>query len=181
MKGWLATQIFRLVGWRVENNIPDDLKQFVLIAAPHTSWWDFFVGILSRAIIRRDVRFLGKKSLFKPPFGWLLRALGGYPVDRQKSQNLVDQVVSLFHEHEHFAIALAPEGTRRKVDKFKTGFYYIARGAGVPVIMAQMDYGNRVVRFSRPFYPSGDVETDMKFIWEHFKGIRGKRPELSIG
>ncbi|MDX1479425.1 MAG: lysophospholipid acyltransferase family protein [Saprospiraceae bacterium] len=180
MKRWLATQIFRLFGWRVENEIPADLKKFVLIAAPHTSWWDFFVGILSRAVIDRDIRFLGKKSLFKPPFGWILRALGGYPVDRQQRHNLVEQVVRLFQEHEHFAIALAPEGTRRKVERFKTGFYYIARGAGVPIIMAQMDYGNRVVRFSRPFYPTAEIEADMQRIWEHFKGIRGKRPELGI-
>ena len=169
-----------MCGWRVESHIPHDLQKFVLIAAPHTSGWDLFVGLGSRAVLGRKIGFLGKKSLFVPPLGWIMRALGGHPVDRSASHHLVDQVVHMYKGKESFAIALAPEGTRKKVSKFKTGFYHIARGAHVPLILARMDYANKVVQFSEPVYPSGDQDKDMAMIWQHFKGVKGKHPELSI-
>jgi 1-acyl-sn-glycerol-3-phosphate acyltransferase len=169
-----------MFGWRVEGTIPETLKKYIVIAAPHTSWWDFFLGLLSRSVIRRKVHFLGKNSLFQPPLGWIMRALGGYPVDRSKHTKLVDQVIEMFRTKDAFAIALAPEGTRKKVQEFKTGFYFIARGAGVPIICATLDYGHKKVSFAPPFYPTEDTTSDLRTIWNHFVGVRGKHPSNSI-
>ena len=180
MSPGLARFILRVFGWRIVGDIPTSLKKYVVIAAPHTSWWDFFVGLLSRSAIGRRICFLGKKSLFKPPLGWIMRGIGGYPVDRSKNTKLVDQVIDLFRRHDEFAIALAPEGTRKKVSAFRSGFYYIARGAGVPIICVKLDYGNKTVFFSLPFYPTQDAEEDLNFLWNHFAGAKGKRPGQGI-
>ena len=176
----LSRGILFLAGWRVEGDIPADVRKFVVIAAPHTSGWDFPLGILSRAVLGRNIRFLGKKSLFKPPLGYIMRALGGYPVDRTRRNSLVDQVVEIFDRHEDFSIALAPEGTRSKVNSFKTGFYFIARGAGIPVIPVKFDYASKVIHFGEPFYPTDDMEADLEFLWNYFKGVKGRNPELGI-
>jgi len=175
-----ARFILRLFGWRVEGTIPESLKKYVVIAAPHTSWWDFFLGLFGRAAIGRKIVFLGKDSLFKPPLGWVMRSLGGYPVDRSKHTKLVDQVIDLFNQKSEFAISLAPEGTRKKVSEFKTGFYFIAKGAHVPIICVTMDYGHKILSFGPPFYPTTDTEEDLRTLWNYFVGVRGKRPHLSI-
>jgi 1-acyl-sn-glycerol-3-phosphate acyltransferase len=180
MSPGIARGILGLFGWKVEGGIPASLRKYVVIAAPHTSWWDFFVGLLARAAIGRRVYFLGKDSLFRPPLGWLMRALGGYPVDRSRHTKLVDQVTEMFNTRTDFAISLAPEGTRKKVTEFKSGFYYIARGAHVPIICAQFDYFNKRVRFASPFYPTTDAEADLKLLWNHFVGVRGKIPASGI-
>ena len=180
MSPGFARKVMRLFGWHVEGDVPLHIRKFVVIAAPHTSWWDFPLGLFARAAIGRKIHFIGKADLFKPPLGWIMRWLGGHPVDRSKRSNFVDQVVSLFNEKEEFAISLAPEGTRKKVHSFKTGFYYIARGAGIPVICAQFDYRNRVVIFSKPFYTTEDAEADLRALWNHFAGVQGKRPNLGI-
>jgi len=112
--------------------------------------------------------YLAKASLFKPPFGWLFRMLGGYPVDRSKSNKLVDQVVGLFNSKDRFVLAITPEGTRKKVKEWKSGFYYIAIGARIPIVMAKIDYVNRMVRFSAPFYPTGNYEVDMATMKAYF-------------
>lgn len=176
-----ARRVLRVFGWKVDGGIPADLAKYVVIAAPHTSAWDFPLGVLARGSIGADIKFIGKKSLFKPPFGWMMRKLGGYPVDRSKRHNFVMSVVDIFEAHDSFAIALAPEGTRRKVSKFKTGFYYIARGAGVPIIFVTFDYKSRIVTFdSNPFYPTADADADLEYIWDYFKGVEGKIPKDSI-
>ena len=177
----LSTAILRLLGWKVEGGIPPELKKYVVIAAPHTSAWDFPLGVFARGSIGEDIKYIGKKSLFKPPFGGLMRKLGGYPVDRGKSQNFVQSVIDIFDRHERFAIALAPEGTRNKVDKFRTGFYYIARGAGIPIIFFTFDYTRRVVTFDpEAFYPTEDAEADLEYIWNYYKGVQGRNPESGI-
>lgn len=171
-----------LFGWSVEGDIPDEYRKFVIIAAPHTSAWDFPLGVLARSAIgRTDIKYVGKKSLFKPPLGWLMRKLGGYPVDRSTSNNLVDAIVDIFNRHEEFAINLAPEGTRKRVDRFRTGFYYIAKGAGVPIFMVKFDYGQKVICFDPiPFWPTDDAQKDLDYLWNYFAGIPGKYPELSV-
>jgi 1-acyl-sn-glycerol-3-phosphate acyltransferase len=176
----VARFILGIFGWKVEGELPASLRKYIIIAAPHTSWWDFPLGLLARAAIGRHIYFLGKASLFRPPFGWIMRALGGYPVDRSKRSNVVDQVVELYNTHEDFAIALAPEGTRKKVSEFKSGFYHIAKGAGIPIICVKFDYRDRRVIYGQPFFPSDDTEADLKFLWDYFAGVQGKRPDQGI-
>lgn len=179
---WLCSFVFyKLMGWRMEGAFPFHLPKFVIAVVPHTSNWDFPIGIMVRSIFRHsDLNFVGKDALFRPPHGWFFRWLGGYPVDRSKSNNFVDSVVEIFNREKEFRLTLAPEGTRKKVDKLKTGFYYIAVGAKVPIVLVKFDYGNKCVAIAEPFYPTGDAEADMEFISNHFRGVRGYHPELSF-
>lgn len=179
---WLCSFVFfKLMHWRIEGNFPFHLPKFVIAVVPHTSNWDFPIGIMLRTILRHaDLKFVGKSSLFRPPHGWFFRWLGGYAVDRSKSNNFVDSVVEIFNREKEFRLTLAPEGTRKKVEKLKTGFYYIAVGAKVPIVMVKFDYGNKCVAISEPFYPTGDAEADMEFISNYFRGVRGYHPELSF-
>lgn len=152
-----------------------------MAVAPHTSNWDFVVGVAARSILRmQNARYLGKSSLFKPPFGWFFRALGGYPVDRSKHTDMVKQVADIFAQHDQFILAVAPEGTRQKVEKLKTGFYYIAKMAGVPIIPCGFDFARKEVIIGKPFYPSDDVEKDIGFLTGFYRNIKGRNPELGI-
>lgn len=170
--------ILKTLGWSILGRYPKELPKGILIVAPHTSNWDFPLGMLVRAAIRADIKFLGKESLFRPPHGWFFRWLGGYPVNRKKSTNYVQTMVDIFNKKERFHIVLAPEGTRGKVAKLKTGFYHIAKGAGTPIIMCKFDFPTKKVEFSEPFYPSADQQADFENINAYFKGAKGKRPEL---
>ena len=181
MFSFLNKAILKILGWKVHGvNHVLSVPKSVIAAAPHTSNWDFPLGILVRSAEQVPTYFLGKDSLFRPPFGWIFRALGGYPVDRSKSAHQVDAVVDLFHKHERFSVTIAPEGTRSKVDRFKSGFYYMAVNAKVPIILAAFDFGKKEVRFSQPFYPSGNFNEDMKVIYDYFKDVRGYNPELEL-
>ena len=110
-----------------------------------------------------------------------MRALGGYPVDRSKNNNLVDSVVEIFNEKERFAIALAPEGTRKKVKRFRSGFYHIAAKAGIPIVMVGFDFKRKLVEIQEPFNTTGNFEDDMNVIWSYFAGVAGKNPDLGVG
>jgi 1-acyl-sn-glycerol-3-phosphate acyltransferase len=171
---------FRLAGWKLVGGIPKDLKKYVMVVAPHTSNWDFFVGLAARSLMRIDTKYVAKKELFRFPFGWLFRALGGYPVDRSKSHNFVDAVSDLFKDKDRFSICLTPEGTRRYAPKWKTGFYYIALKAKVPVVMVGFNYKTKEVIAEPPFWPSGDEEKDIAFMKEYFRKIPGKYPEKGV-
>ena len=177
---WLSRIFFKFSGWRIINEIPPSLKKYVVAVAPHTSWMDFPIGLFVRATMHRNTYYLGKKELFDSPLGFLFRWTGGKPVDRKHKSGLVDQVVKLFNSHEHFAIAIAPEGTRKKVTDFKTGFYYIAKAAGVPIIPCLMDYEHKTVHFLKPFYPTDDAEKDLDTIWNFYRGVKGARPGKGI-
>ena len=170
---WLFGIIFKLFGWAVEGDLPD-IKKFVLIVAPHTSNWDFIVGVLARGILNKPISYLGKKSLFKPPFGWFFRWLGGQPVDRKASKNMVDTVAEIFNSKEQFILALAPEGTRSQVNQWRTGFYHMAVQANVPIVGVAFDYASRRVRVFKPFFPSGSLDRDLPTIQAPFKQVRGK-------
>lgn len=172
----LSSLILRLLGWRIEGVLPDAPK-YVLIVAPHTSNWDFPLGLLTRNALRLGGSFLGKAELFRPPFGWFFRWLGGYPVDRSHSTNLVEASAALIRQHEHFILVLAPEGTRKYTPAWKTGFYYIARAAGVPILMVQFDYEHRCVRIGKLFYPGDNAEQDLAAIYDYYRGVKGKYPE----
>jgi len=175
----LSKLIFlNLLGWKITGNVPED-KKIIAIVAPHTSWHDFFVGIFTRSILKMEkrIKFLGKDELFKiPVIGSILLKLGGYPVVRNKRMNSVDTVVEIFNDKKNFFLAMAPEGTRAKVDKLKTGFYYIALKAKVPILLVGFCFKNRVVHFGEKFFPTGNINKDMKKIIEFFKNYQGKIP-----
>lgn len=171
---------FKLTGWSLRNPFPPHLPRAVLAVGPHTSWHDFIIGVAARSLMRvGPIHFLGKKELFDGPFGWLFRALDGTPVDRFSSKGMVEQVAELFSKDENFKIALAPEGTRKKVDKLRSGFYHIAQKAGVPIVLVGFDFKTKQVCFSEPLLPS-DEEQDMKKILQFFAGITGKFPEKGL-
>lgn len=172
---------FRLTGWKVVGHRPSDLKKYVLIVAPHTSNYDFFVGVAARSISGLKSDFLAKDSLFKIPMvGWFLRKVGGHPVDRSKKTNMVDQVVDLFNQHEEFVITITPEGTRSYNPNWKTGFYRIAYKAGVPIVMVGFDYEKREVAYREPFIPSGDIEREIEEIKAYYRTVKGKHPEKGV-
>jgi 1-acyl-sn-glycerol-3-phosphate acyltransferase len=167
--------------WTITGQIPPHLKKAVIIVAPHTSSADFFVGLAVRSVMHMtDARFLGKRELFRPPFGFIFRWLGGTPVDRFSKHNVVDQVVEKFQQNERFMIALSPEGTRKKVDKLRTGFYHIALKAQVPIVMAALDFANKQVVFAEPFMPTGHEDADFKRIIAFFGPVQGKFPEKGL-
>jgi 1-acyl-sn-glycerol-3-phosphate acyltransferase len=162
-----------IIGWKTVGTLPENERKFVIIVAPHTSNWDFLMGVIIRGAMGFKANFLGKKSLFKNPFGIIFRSLGGIPVDRAANQNLVEQVVSVANNRKDFILAIAPEGTRGRVKKWRTGFYYIAMKAKIPIVMCQMDYKYHEARFLDPFYPSGNADEDLKYIQDQYKDVKG--------
>ena len=177
----LYTFLFKLFSWKFEGKLQNDLNKFIVIVIPHTSNWDFPLGIMVRSILRlNSTKYLGKSQLFKPPFGFIFRSLGGYPVDRSKNNNLVDAVVELFNSKEKFSIALAPEGTRKKVPKLKKGFYYISKKAKVPIIMIGFDYQGKCIKINEPFLPSDNILKDFKYIIDFFSTCKGVYPENGV-
>ncbi|MBT8271248.1 MAG: 1-acyl-sn-glycerol-3-phosphate acyltransferase [Bacteroidia bacterium] len=178
---WLAKFIyFKILRWKVTGFRDfDSVPKAVIIAVPHTSWHDFYIGVLLRAVIGIKTNFIGKKSLFKKPYGWFFRKLGGAPVERKSNENQVQSIARLFRDRDIFRMTLAPEGTRKKVEQWRTGFFYIAKEAKVPIIMFTLDYGKKENRFSEPFYPTDDKAADFKFMHAFFKGVVGKVPEYS--
>lgn len=180
---WLAKFIyFKILGWKIVGNTnfsKDTIKKAVIIAAPHTSWHDFYIGLLLRKILGVKTNFIGKAELFKWPFGYYFRAIGGVPVNRKERQDLVSSIVDIFNEREEFRLTLAPEGTRKKVEKWRTGFYHIAKQANVPIIMFTLDFENKQNKISEPFYTTNNKEADFKFIHDFYKDVKGKIPEFS--
>ena len=180
---WLAKFIyFKILGWKVVGNTnfsKDKIKKAVIIAAPHTSWHDFYMGVLLRSVLNIKTNFVGKKELFVFPLGWLFRLLGGAPIDRHTKENKVSAIAKLFSEKDEFRMTLSPEGTRKKVEKWRTGFYYIAKEAKVPIIMFTLDFENKQNKISEPFYPTDNVEKDFEFMHAFYKNVKGKIPEYS--
>ena len=169
---------FKLMGWKLIGPFPE-VEKCVVIVAPHTSWVDFFIGLLVRSIVKREVNFIGKKSLFNPPFGWYFRWMGGTPIDRSKNSDTVVSTARIFSQRKVFRLALSPEGTRKKVTEWKTGFYYIAKEAKVPIVMVAFDYGKKQIKISDPVFPTDDKESDFKRYKDFFKGVVGKIPEYT--
>lgn len=178
MLRFISTALLRLLGWKIKGRYPHELHKFLIVVMPHTSNWDFPLGLLVRnALQARHIKFVAKDSLFKPPLGGIFRALGGYPIDRTGNKGYVEAVVDIIKREPHFVLTVTPEGTRSKVDRLKTGFYYIARGAEIPLVPVCFDYGKKEVRWGEPYYPSGNFEEDMKSFLVFFKGAKGKYPE----
>lgn len=170
----------RLFGWKIIGEKPA-IKKYVIAVAPHTSNWDFAVGYSLKHIKDIHPNVLAKDSLFKIPLvGWFLRNMGAEPVNRSKKTNMVDQVVEKFNTLDTFIMTIAPEGTRSYSPKWKTGFYRIAEKAKVPIVMIGFDYGRKVVEFSEPFYPTGDLESDMEKMKDFFRPMKGRNPEQGV-
>lgn len=173
---------YKVLGWKIAGNLSmskDSIKKAVIIAAPHTSWHDFYIGIFLRRVLDIKTNFVGKKELFIWPFGYYFKAVGGVPLNRSTNENKVEAIAKEFKKHEEFRITFAPEGTRKKVEKWRTGFYYIAKEANVPIIMFTLDFKNKTNTISEPFYPTDDIEADFEYMHSFFKGIIGKKPEYS--
>lgn len=168
---WILTRL----GWTIHVDLPE-INKYVAIAAPHTSNWDFPLGILAAKAINLKVHWLGKHSLFRWPYGWFFRLIGGTPIHRDGGKNYKQQLTELFNRSESLVLALAPEGTRSKTDHWKTGFHSIARAANVPILMGYLDFGKKQVGIGGMFYPGEDIEADFKHIREYYKDRRGKFP-----
>jgi len=172
----IARTILRLAGWRT-HVIPPRTSRYVLIGAPHTSNWDAVIILLLMAAEGISIRWMGKDSLFHWPMGVFWRSLGAIPVNRRERTNLVDQVAAKFDEYDELIIGLSPEGTRKKTSRWRTGFYYIALKANVPIVMAYIDYDNKVCGIGPSVKPTGDIEADFTIIRDFYSEIVGKYPD----
>lgn len=172
--------VYKVFGWSVEGTFPTHLPKYMAIGGPHTSNWDFVLSILVRIMQGADIKFIAKKVLFRWPLGFFMRKLGGYPVDRKRTTNFVDYVIEQFNKKEAFAIAITPEGTREKVDHFRTGFYYIARGANIPVVVVIFDGGNKVYKIMPPFYLGENMEEALDKVASYYRGVEGINPGQGV-
>ncbi len=181
MIGWLCSLWFKLNGWKIMGTFPHHLPKIMLAVGPHTSAWDVVVGLATRQLVPiKHAYFLGKKELFDGLFGWFFRAIGGTPVDRFSKTGMVEQVAEKFKAHEFFRLGISPEGTRKKVDKLKTGFYHIAKQANIPILLVGFDFTKKQVIFGELIYPSNDEAADFKKILSFFAGVEGKHPEQGL-
>lgn len=169
---------FKRQGWQVEGTAPFPRK-FIVIAAPHTSNWDFLFFLGAADGLNLDLSFMGKKSLFRWPFARAMKDMGGVPVDRSSSQNYVQQMIEEFGKRAEFMLTIAPEGTRNKVDQWKTGFYHIAVGAKVPLVCGMMDYKRKVVGLGPTIWPTGDYDKDMVEVIRYYSSVTPKHPHMS--
>jgi 1-acyl-sn-glycerol-3-phosphate acyltransferase len=176
---WLGRSLLKLMGWRIEGQLPK-LDKFVAIGAHHTSNWDFVIFIAMKFVLRLNARWFGKHSIFRWPFGGLMRTWGGIAIRRDRQLNTVEQAVQAFRENRQFILVLSPEGTRKKVERWKMGFYHIARGAGVPIVMGALDYQNRRVVIGPTFYPTGDEQADLATMLAFFRPFVPKKPEYAF-
>ena len=175
------TLFLKLWGWKTNIQFPAGIKKCIIVVAPHTSWVDFVIWLAYRSILRlKEAKFLGKKELFDRPFGFYFRWMGGLPVDRFSKQNTVDQVVDIFKSKDEIIIALAPEGTRKKVEKLKTGFYHIARKAAVPIVMVGFDFSRKEIMIAEPFFPTDNEIKDFEHFIHFFAPVKGRYPENGL-
>lgn len=172
--------IFKLTGWKVKGEISKSLSRYVMIVAPHTSNWDFFVGLAARSILNIDTKYVAKKELFRFPFGWMFKSLGGFPVDRSKHNNFVDAVCEIFKSKDQFSICITPEGTRSYNPQWKTGFYYIAVKSNIPIVIVGFDYSKKTVSVEEPFYPTGNIDNDIEYMKGYYRNLKGKIPDQGV-
>lgn len=178
---WFWKLFWRLKGWSTQGKIPYDVPKLLLLVGPHTSWMDFVHGLAARSILKLShIRFIGKKELFDGPFGWFFYAAGGKPVDRKSSQGVVGEVVQHFDANTQFWLAMAPEGTRKKVEGLRTGFYHIATEAKVPILLIGMDYEKKKLIIDKPYILTGDQEKDFEYIYSFFGDIKGAFPQQDL-
>jgi len=165
----------KLMGWSFAGELPD-IPKCIMIVAPHTSNWDFIVGIVARAALSLRVSWMGKKSLFKAPLGGIMKYLGGIPVYRDKNLGVVDQIAEAFRSSDKLILAITPEGTRSRREKWKTGFYFMAEKAGVPILPVSFDFKSKTIIFGTLLVPSGDFDADIKILNQFYSSANGKNP-----
>jgi 1-acyl-sn-glycerol-3-phosphate acyltransferase len=176
---FIAKLYFAIIGWKTYNGIPAHVKKYVMIGAPHTSNWDFPITMAALLLMRVKVNYLAKKELFKFPLGIIMRYFGGISVDRSKNTRMVDSMTNEFKLHESLILLVPPEGTRGYVKEWKSGFYYVALGAGVPIGLGYLDYARKEAGIAKLFYPSGDFTKDLEEIKSFYRGIAARHPEKS--
>ncbi len=176
LKGF-ARLILWLSGWKIKGRPPEGIAKWILIMAPHTSNWDFVVGRLIFIVYGISPKVLMKKEIFKPVLAPILKWLGGIPVDRGRSSNLVSNLAGLFEKSESLYLVITPEGTRKYSPNWKKGFYYIAIEANVPIILGYIDYKSREGGIAEVFYPSGDFDKDIEEIQTFYRSVHAKYPE----
>lgn len=171
---------FKIMKWTFNKNNVDLKESGVIIFAPHTSNWDFVIGRMVLNFLGTKPKLLVKSSLFFPPLGWILKAVGGIPVNRSKKNNLTDYTTSLFKKTDSLHIIFTPEGTRSRNDNWRKGFYYTALKANVPIYIAYADYGKKNAGILEKFYPTGDLIKDMAYIKSMYYEVKGKYPENGV-
>jgi len=176
MSGRISKFILWLFGWKVVKNEIKE-KSYVIVAAPHTSNWDFIIARFGVSSVGIPQKVLMKKEMFFFPLKYLLNALGAMPIDRKGSLKMVDYIIELFKKKDDFIFSISPEGTRSHVEKWKTGFYHIATKANVPLVFGRLDYKKKVLEFSNVFYPTGDFSKDFVEIVNYFSGAEGFYPK----
>lgn len=173
---WQALLLLKIFGWRTKGRLPD-CRKYVVIVVPHTSNWDLPVGLVLAFALKIKPYWMGKDSIFRWPFGTLFKWLGGIPVVRSKPTGMVQQSIQVLRESEEMVLAIAPEGTRARTAHWKSGFYHIAKGAGVPIVLAFMDFRRKVGGIGPAIIPTGDIEADMKKIRAFYAGVEPRHPE----
>lgn len=168
---------YKILGWHLQGNIAPELKKCIIIVAPHTSWHDFYIGLFVRGILDLEINFVAKKELFRFPFGYFFSWMGGAPLDRSGKRNTVDTIAGILESKEVFRLAIAPEGTRKKVAQWKTGFYFIAQKAQVPIIPVAFDFGKKEVCIGNPFWITNNYQDDLELLMSFYKNREGKIPE----
>lgn len=171
--------VLKLMGWRIEGELPK-LDKFIVIGAHHTSNWDFVLFIATKFVLRLNARWFGKHTIFRWPFAGILQRWGGIAIRRERQGNTVEQAIQAFAEHKQFVLILSPEGTRKKVERWKMGFYHIAMGADVPFVLGALDYKNKRIVLGPTVYPTGDVEADLKEVFSFYRGYVPKKPEYAF-
>lgn len=175
-----AAFILRLFGWKIDKTTPEGIKKCVIVMGPHTSNWDFIIGKLAFISYGVGAKFLIKKELFFPPLGWIMKAMGGVPVDRKAKNNLTETALEYFEKNESMYMVFTPEGTRSYNPNWKKGFYYIAIKAKVPIFLAYIDYERKIGGFHGIFHPTGDIDADLKYIKNVLSQYKGRFPEKGI-
>lgn len=166
----------KISGWHLAGEFPETNK-YIVIFVNHTSNWDFFPLISMRYVKRIYASWFGKHTLFKWPLDAILKSMGGIPINRQKNLNVVDQAIDIFNRHDNYILLIAPEGTRKQVTQWKTGFYYISLGAEVPICPVVLDYRLKQLVIGDPFYPTGDIKKDIQSLQTYYNRYTAKRPE----
>ena len=179
MKGKLSRFILKMWGWKIGNVIPD-IPKCVIALAPHTSNYDFIIGKLAYTAIGRTANFLIKESWFVFPFNLIFNSMGGIPVGRGRNTSFTDTLAKEFDKRDKFQLAITPEGTRRRITKWKRGVYVSAMNAEVPIVLIGLDYDTKTISSLDVINPTGDIDADMKIIQSKFKGIQGKYPEQFV-